>query len=338
MTALAQCDGLTGIANRSFFRARLKDAITQAKRTDSILAVLLLDLDRFKDINDLHGHQAGDALLVEVAERLASCIRETYTVGRLGGDEFAVIATNLTHVDGAGILARKIIDAIAKPIDLDGQKVVTGTSVGISLFPLDDDDPDKLLKNADLALYQAKDQNRGSLNFYRTEMNARAQLRKALETDLRRATDERSLFLHYQPILNPHGGDVVGAEALLRWNHPERGPIPPDEFIPIAESSGLIVPLGERVLMMACAQSVAWREVGLPSIPLAVNVSALQFMAGRFAETVTRVIAETGADSSCLELEITESAIVDNIHSVNDACLSGYHPHPLYVVCTHFPE
>ncbi len=316
LTALAQCDGLTGIANRSYFRARLKDAITQAKRTDGILAVLLLDLDRFKDTNDLHGHAAGDALLVEVAERIAGCIRETDTVGRLGGDEFAVIATNLTHADGAGILARKIIDAIAKPIDLDGRIVVAGASVGISLFPLDDDDPDTLLKNADLALYQAKDRNRGSLSFYRSEMNARAQLRKVLETDLRRATDEGSLFLHYQPILNPHSGEVIGAEALLRWNHPDRGPIPPDEFIPIAESSGLIVPLGERVLMMACAQSVAWREVGLPSILFAVNVSALQFRAGSLAETVTRVIAETGADPSCLGLEITESVIIDNISSV----------------------
>ncbi len=317
LTTLAQCDGLTGIANRSYFQTRLNDAITQAKRTGSMVAVLLLDLDRFKDINDLHGHPAGDALLVEVAERLVDCIRETDTVGRLGGDEFAVIATNLTHADGAGILARKIIDAIVKPIELDGQKVVVGTSVGISLFPLDDEDPDKLLKNADLALYQTKDQNRGALNFYHAEMNARAGVRKALETDLRRATDERNLFLHYQPILNPHSGDVIAAEALLRWNHAERGLIPPDEFIPIAESSGLIVPLGEHVLKMACAQSVNWHEAGLPAIPIAVNVSALQFRAGKFADTVTRIIAETGADASCLELEITESAIVDNIDHVN---------------------
>lgn len=261
---------------------------------------------------------AGDALLIEVAERLVGCTRETDPVGRLGGDEFAVIATNLAHADGADVLARKIIDTIAKPFDLDGQNVVTGTSVGIAVFPLDDDDPDELLKYADMALYQAKERNRGTLNFYRPEMNARARVRRALQTDLRRATDERHLELHFQPILDTHGREVIGVEALLRWNHPERGLILPDEFIPIAESTGLIVPLGERVLTMACAQSAAWHEAGFPLIPLAVNVSALQFRTGKLTEIVTRAIAETGAVAGCLELEITENAIVDNLDSVNE--------------------
>ena len=316
LTILAQHDSLTGLANRAFFQSRLNDAVTQAKRMGGMVAILLLDLDRFKSVNDTFGHPAGDLLLVEAAKRLIDCTRETDTVARLGGDEFAVIATNIVHPDVAGVLARKIIEAMAAPFDLDGHRVVTGTSAGIALFPLDENDPDELLKMADMALYQAKEQNRGTFNFYRAEVNERARIRKALESDLRRATDEKNLELYYQPILNPYNGEIISAEALLRWNHPERGLIMPDEFIPIAESNGLIVPLGERALRIACGQIVAWREAGLPPIPVAVNVSAIQFRSGQMAETVARVIRESGVDSSCLELELTESAVVDNIEIV----------------------
>ena len=316
LTILAQHDSLTGLANRAFFQSRLNDAVTQAKRMGGMVAILLLDLDRFKSVNDTFGHPAGDLLLVEAAKRLIDCTRETDTVARLGGDEFAVIATNIVHPDVAGVLARKIIEAMAAPFDLDGHRVVTGTSAGIALFPLDENDPDELLKMADMALYQAKEQNSGTFNFYRAEVNERARIRKALESDLRRATDEKNLELYYQPILNPYNGEIISAEALLRWNHPERGLIMPDEFIPIAESNGLIVPLGERVLRIACGQIVAWREAGLPPIPVAVNVSAIQFRSGQMAETVARVIRESGVDSSCLELELTESAVVDNIEIV----------------------
>lgn len=316
LTILAQHDSLTGLANRAFFQSRLNDAVTQAKRMGGMVAILLLDLDRFKSVNDTFGHPAGDLLLVEAAKRLIDCTRETDTVARLGGDEFAVIATNIVHPDVAGVLARKIIEAMAAPFDLDGHRVVTGTSAGIALFPLDENDPDELLKMADMALYQAKEQNSGTFNFYRAEVNERARIRKALESDLRRATDEKNLELYYQPILNPYNGEIISAEALLRWNHPERGLIMPDEFIPIAESNGLIVPLGERALRIACGQIVAWREAGLPPIPVAVNVSAIQFRSGQMAETVARVIRESGVDSSCLELELTESAVVDNIEIV----------------------
>ncbi|MCH7693347.1 MAG: EAL domain-containing protein [Proteobacteria bacterium] len=311
LVRFAQYDSLTGLANRSLFHTRLGDAIAHAKRTKQLVAVLLLDLDHFKNVNDSLGHPVGDMLLTQVSERLTACARETDTVARLGGDEFAVIATNITHGDGAAALARKLIDALAAPFTLNGQEVFTATSMGITLFPLDDKEPDQLLKNADMALYQAKAEGRGRYRFYDVKMNARAQARKTLEFEMRRALERHEFCLHFQPKINTFTGDLTGVEALIRWQHPERGMVLPGEFIPVAETTGLIVPLGDWVLHTACAQSVAWQKMGLPPVPVAVNVSAIQFKGTDFIDTVTRAIDESGIDPACLELELTESTVMD---------------------------
>ncbi len=311
LVTLAQYDSLTGLANRTLFHARLVDAVAQAKRTGQLVAVLLLDLDNFKDVNDTLGHPAGDMLLTLVSKRLTACARETDTVARLGGDEFAVIATNVTHGDGAAALARKLIDVLAAPFTLNGQEVFTATSIGITLFPLDGKEPDQLLKNADMALYQAKAEGRGRHRFYDAKMNARAQARKTLETEIRRALESHEFRLHFQPKVNTASGELTGVEALIRWQHPERGMVLPGEFIPVAETTGLIVPLGEWVLRTACAQSAAWQEMGLPPIPVAVNVSAVQFRGTDLIHTVARAIEEAGIDPVCLELELTETTIMD---------------------------
>lgn len=311
LVRFAQYDSLTGLANRSLFHTRLGDAIAHAKRTKQLVAVLLLDLDHFKNVNDSLGHPVGDMLLTQVSERLTACARETDTVARLGGDEFAVIATNMTHGDGAAALARKLIDALAAPFTLNGQEVFTATSMGITLFPLDDKEPEQLLKNADMALYQAKAEGRGRYRFYDAKMNARAQARKTLEFEMRRALERHEFCLHFQPKINTFTGDLTGVEALIRWQHPERGMVLPGEFIPVAETTGLIVPLGDWVLHTACAQSVAWQKMGLPPVPVAVNVSAIQFKGTDFIDTVTRAIDESGIDPACLELELTESTVMD---------------------------
>lgn len=311
LVRFAQYDSLTGLANRSLFHTRLGDAIAHAKRTKQLVAVLLLDLDHFKNVNDSLGHPVGDMLLTQVSERLTACARETDTVARLGGDEFAVIATNITHGDGAAALARKLIDALAAPFTLNGQEVFTATSMGITLFPLDDKEPEQLLKNADMALYQAKAEGRGRYRFYDAKMNARAQARKTLEFEMRRALERHEFCLHFQPKINTFTGDLTGVEALIRWQHPERGMVLPGEFIPVAETTGLIVPLGDWVLHTACAQSVAWQKMGLPPVPVAVNVSAIQFKGTDFIDTVTRAIDESGIDPACLELELTESTVMD---------------------------
>lgn len=311
LVRFAQYDSLTGLANRSLFHTRLGDAIAHAKRTKQLVAVLLLDLDHFKNVNDSLGHPVGDMLLTQVSERLTACARESDTVARLGGDEFAVIATNMTHGDGAAALARKLIDALPAPFTLNGQEVFTATSMGITLFPLDAKEPDQLLKNADMALYQAKAEGRGKYRFYDAKMNARAQARKTLEFEMRRALERHEFCLHFQPKINTFTGDLTGVEALIRWQHPERGMVLPGEFIPVAETTGLIVPLGDWVLHTACAQSVAWQEMGLPPVPVAVNVSAIQFKGTDFIDSVTRAIDESGIDPACLELELTESTVMD---------------------------
>ena len=311
LVRLAQYDSLTGLANRALFHARLRDAIAHAKRTKQLVAVLLLDLDHFKNVNDSLGHPVGDMLLTQVSERLTACARETDTVARLGGDEFAVIATNITHGDGAAALARKLLDALAAPFTLTRQEVFTATTIGITLFPLDDKEPDQLLKNADMALYQAKAEGRGKYRFYDAKMNARAQARKTLESEMRRALEHHEFCLHFQPKINTFTGDLTGVEALIRWQHPERGMVLPGEFIPVAETTGLIMPLGAWVLHAACAQSAAWLEMGLPPVPVAVNVSAIQFKGADLIDTVTRALDESGIDPACLELELTETAIMD---------------------------
>lgn len=281
-----------------------------------LVAVMLLDLDHFKDINDSWGHPVGDALLKSVADRLVSNTRETDTVSRLGGDEFAIIATNLADPEGAATLAHKAIKAISEPFNLDGQEVRTATSIGISLYPMDKTDPEKLLKHADFALYQAKGAGRGTFQFYDAEMNARRRARKTLEAELGLALERRELSLHYQPKVHAITGAVTGVEALLRWTHPERGAIPPTEFIPIAEASGQIVEIGRWVMETACAEHFVWRKAGLPPISMAVNLSGIQLRRPDLVDTVVKVVADTGIEPQHLEFEITEGTIIDKQGSV----------------------
>ena len=313
LTFLAECDTLTGLANRAVFHSRLADAIAQAHRNDSVMAVLLLDLDQFKDVNDTLGHPVGDLLIQQAAKRLSQCTRASDTVARLGGDEFAVVATNLAQTEDITVLARKISEDLAEPFDLDGNLISTSASIGNTVYPLDNGDPHQILKHADLALYQAKRTSRGSFHYYDAELNAQAQQRKWLENQMRTALESQQFILYYQPKVNIVGGEVVGAEVLLRWRHPECGMVGPAQFIPIAESTGLIVPLGEWVVREASKQCVAWRRQGLPPIPLAINVSAVQFRRSELVESIAEIIEETQIDPTWLELEITESMIMDRV-------------------------
>lgn len=302
---LAQHDSLTGLPNRMLFHDRLDQALSFALRKRGQLAVLLLDLDRFKTINDTLGHDAGDRLLQQAAARLKSCIRGSDTLARLGGDEFVIIQVELGLKEGAAALAERVSDAFRETFDLGGQSVHVGTSIGIAIAEpgrKGADSPGELLRHADLALYQAKLDMRGGHCFFEEGMNVRIQRRKSLEHDLRVALAKKQLELHYQPQLDLRTGEMTGVEALLRWHHPELGWIPPADVIPLAEESDLIVAIGEWVLGEACAQAAAW-----PSLNMAVNLSPIQFMRSDLVETVETVLATTGLPAERLELEITES-------------------------------
>ena len=273
---LALHDSLTGLPNRTLFHDRLQRALAEAERYDRRAGLLLLDLDQFKDINDMLGHTAGDQLLVEVARRLDACVRASDTVARLGGDEFALILTEMRRPEDAAAVARKAMQVLAKPFRLDGQEMHATTSLGIAIGPADGEDPSQLLRAADMALYRAKAEGRNAFRFYAAEMSAQVEARKELEGDLRRALERGELTLEFQPQFEFAAGRIVGAEALARWRHPRLGPVPPAEFIPLAESSGLIVPLGAWVLREACRQTRFWRDAGLPHLPMAVNLSLAQ--------------------------------------------------------------
>ncbi len=303
---LAHHDSLTGLPNRMLFQDRLDQALSLAVRKRSRLAVLLLDLDRFKTINDTLGHDAGDRLLEQTAVRLKSCIRGSDTLARLGGDEFVIIQMELGMKEDAVALAERISCAFRETFDLGGQNVHVGTSIGIAIAEpgrKGADSPGELLRHADLALYQAKLDMRGGHCFFEEGMNVRIQRRKSLEHDLRAALAGKQLELHYQPQLDLRTGEMTGVEALLRWRHPELGWIPPADVIPLAEESDLIVAIGEWVLGEACAQAAAW-----PSLNMAVNLSPIQFMRSDLVATVETALARTGLPPERLELEITESA------------------------------
>ncbi len=317
LAGCVQYDVLTGLANRSLFSTSLKSAIAQSKRSKRLVAVLLLDLDRFKDVNDTMGYSIGDKLLQGVSERLLGCVRETDTVARLSGDEFAVIATNLKSEKGAATVADKIIDALAETFEFEGTILYAGVSIGISLITSDVDDPSEYLKNADVALYQAKAESGCAYCFFDEAMNAREQAFRSMKIDIRAALEQGQFELHYQPKIRVDNGAVSGVEALLRWSHPERGMVAPDKVIPVAEASGLIMPLGAWVLNEACAQIGAWQKLGLPAIPVAVNTSALQFKQADFFDTVARTISTSGIAPDMLELEITESVIMDQSKGTN---------------------
>ena len=307
---LAHYDTLTGLPNRSAWQERARSALHSAQRHGDALAVLFLDLDNFKTVNDSLGHPTGDRLLAAVARRLAGCIRGEDLLARLGGDEFVALLPRLTHAEDAAVVARKMIRALSEPVHIDDHDLHVSVSIGIALFPTDGPEADTLLKHADTAMYSAKEAGRNNYQFFVPAMNARATERLRMENDLRRAVERNELVLHYQPQIEAASGTPYGCEALVRWIHPERGLVPPDEFIPLAESTGLIVPLGEWVLREACRQQVAWRRAGLPALVMAINISALQFHKPDFVERVSAVLSETGADPAHIELEITESALM----------------------------
>ena len=304
---IAYHDSLTGLPNRQLFLNQLGMAVHRAKRNDLMLAVLFLDLDRFKVVNDSLGHAAGDVLLQTVAERIRSTIRAEDSVTRLGGDEFAVLATEVFTAEDAEHLAERIIAAVKRPIILEGQELFVTTSLGISLFPHDAREPESLLKTADAAMYRAKGQGRDVVERYVPELGAAALDQLGLESNLQRALENEQLVVLYQPIVHTATGRVTGVEALLRWNHPERGLLPPSEFISLAEASGAIVLMGEWVMRECCRQVQAWRDRGQDAMRAAVNLSVRQLQHPELVPRVQRILEETGLPSASLELEITES-------------------------------
>ncbi|MBI5782251.1 MAG: EAL domain-containing protein, partial [Gammaproteobacteria bacterium] len=309
---LAHYDTLTGLPNRVLLQDRLSQTMFEADRRDRLVAVMFLDLDRFKIINDTLGHDVGDALLKEVAGRLTACVRAGDTISRLGGDEFTVVLANVAHVDDVSRVAQKIVDSFIPPFQIAGREMFISTSIGITLYPFDDDKLDSLLRNADAAMYHAKEMGRNTFQFYTAELNRRTARRMALETALRHALERDELLLHYQPQVNLKTGKIIGAEALLRWQHPEMGLIPPLDFIPLAEETGLIIPIGEWVLRTACQQAQAWRRAGYPRFQVAVNLSGRQLQHRDLAKLVKKVLKETGLDPRHLDLELTESLLMHN--------------------------
>ncbi|WP_305041005.1 putative bifunctional diguanylate cyclase/phosphodiesterase [Geoalkalibacter sp.] len=309
---MAFYDPLTGLANKRLFLDRLEHALPQARRAQRFPAVLFLDLDRFRNVNDTLGHAAGDQLLKEVGRRLQLTLRKDDTVARLGGDEFLILLPNIRQAEDAAQVAEKIIAALRLPFDIHGFELHLAASIGIAIFPFDGETTDGLLKNADTALNRAKELGRNNFQFYLAEMNESSLSRLGLESQLRKALERGELRLHFQPQYEVAGTMLVGLEALLRWEHPERGMVSPAEFIPLAEETGLIVPMGEWVLRQACAQNRAWQLAGFAPLRVAVNISARQFHQYDLVRLVRNVLAETGLDPQWLELEITESLIMQD--------------------------
>ena len=305
----AHHDALTGLPNRVLFRKQLQEALVRARRSGEDLAVHFLDLDGFKNVNDTLGHAVGDELLKCIAGRLQNTVRHADKIARLGGDEFAVLQLAAELPSGAGVLAGRLIDAVKAPCVVDEHQILVGASIGIAVLRTDGIhfNPDDLLKSADLAMYRAKADGRGRFCFFEPEMDARAQARRSLELDLRRALAQRGFELHYQPLVNLQSDSVTAFEALLRWPHPEREWISPADFIPLAEETGLIVPLGDWVLRQACRDAATWS----PDIKVAVNLSPIQFKAGDLVQSVADALTESGLAPQRLELEITESVLLD---------------------------
>jgi diguanylate cyclase (GGDEF)-like protein len=307
----ANYDALTGLPNRSLLHDRLKQAVF-AQRDIHPVAVVFIDLDHFKFINDSLGHSLGDKLLATVAERLQSIVRDGDTVARLGGDEFVLILNDQTKGDVIFRAMHRILKKVAEPMTIGDQELCVTCSAGVSVYPQDGPDVESLLKNADVAMYRAKERGRNNFQFYTSEMNARANERLTLEHNLRRALERNELLLHYQPKIDAATGTIVGAEALVRWGHPEWGLVAPDRFIPIAEETGLIMPIGEWVLRTACRQNRAWHDAGLPCGAMSVNLSARQFRQETLVRTVGRILSETGLAAQYLEMELTESVVMHN--------------------------
>ena len=309
---LSHHDKLTGLANRELFKDRLAQAVARAERSGNLVALLFLDLDRFKSINDMLGHLVADKLLVAVAERLKTCVRNVDTIARLGGDEFTIVLEDVATPFDAELVCRKVVGALEDPLEIEGQEIYATASIGVTFFPTDATEVTGLIRNADVAMYRAKEDGRNKYHLFTADLNARAVERLSIETALRHALDREELFLCYQPKVNLQTGRVLGVEALVRWQHPHRGIVSPDEFVPVAEETGLIVPVGEWVLRQACEDALRWSRSGVEDVNVAVNLSARQFRQGDLLKTVDNIFCELSFDPNRLELEITESLLMDD--------------------------
>ena len=316
MTHLAHHDNLTGLPNRVLLNDRLREAIILSSRHKRRLSVLFLDLDRFKHINDSKGHIVGDRLLQSVARRISTCVRSSDTVGRLGGDEFVVLLWEVRHAEDPAVTAGKILEVVRQPHLVDEDQLHITGSIGIVVYPDDGTDVETLMKKADLAMYQAKDNGRDGYQFFKPEMNARALERQSLEDSLRYAIERQELVLHYQPKFSLVTGGIIGTEALIRWNHPQRGLVLPGQFLTIAEECGLIVPIGRWVLHEACRQACAWQIAGLPPLGVAINISAVELRTPGFVSGLRAILKETGLEPQYLELELTETVLLEDSRSV----------------------
>jgi diguanylate cyclase (GGDEF)-like protein/PAS domain S-box-containing protein len=315
LSHLAQHDFLTDLPNRVLLNDRITQAISFAARYSKQLAVMFLDLDGFKRINDSLGHTSGDKLLQLVASRLVACVRRSDTVSRLGGDEFVVLLYQVEHAEDAAFISKKILSSLAEPFSIEQKHLDISASIGVSTYPGDGQDAETLLQKADTAMYAAKKLGRNNCQFFRAEMQARLLERQSLEGSLRHALSRNEFTLHYQPKISLKTGEITGVEALLRWKHPTRGLISPLQFVPIAEETGLIVPIGQWVLLQACRQARAWMNAGLPPVRMAVNVSAAEFMAKDFLSGVRAALISTGVDPHNLELELTETVLMQDAES-----------------------
>ncbi|HEX8988291.1 MAG TPA: EAL domain-containing protein [Rhodocyclaceae bacterium] len=305
-------DNLTGLANRTLLHDRIAQSIAFARRSGRSVAVMLLDLDHFKHVNDAFGHSAGDDLLKEVANRLRACVRESDTVARLGGDEFVIVLSDLSDADDVDAIAQKITDALKEPVHVGQREAYVGASIGISLYPRDGEHGETLLRNADIAMYRVKEHGRNSVRRFSPDMANMAVERIDMEGALRRAIERQELLLHYQPKIDLATRRIIGAEALVRWQHPLIGLVHPNEFIPLAEETGLVVPLGAWVMREAMRQQVAWQKAGLPALKLAINLSARQFRLENLPDIVSEALAEAGADARSFVFELTESMVMQD--------------------------
>jgi len=315
---LAHHDALTALPNRVLARDRVEVAMAFAERLKHKLALAFLDLDNFKTVNDSLGHNVGDALLKAVAARLRSNVRDTATISRQGGDEFLIMLPDIADADAIAAITAKLLESMSRPFDIDGHELVISASAGIAVFPNDGTDFDSLLKKADTAMYHAKQAGRSTYRFFSEQMNVDAVEHLRLQTGLRRALEQRELLLHYQPQIDLASNRVLGAEALLRWNHPEMGLIPPARFIPVAEAGGMIITIGDWVLREACRQAVLWHRAGFPDLVVSVNLSAIQFKRSDLQKTVLNALEESGLEPHCLELELTESIMIADTEIVLD--------------------
>jgi diguanylate cyclase (GGDEF)-like protein/PAS domain S-box-containing protein len=315
MTHSAQHDVVTNLPNRLLLNDRITQSIALARRQNRPIAVIFLDLDRFKYINDSLGHAIGDKLLQSVSKRLLAGVRASDTVSRQGGDEFVILLPEITYPVDAATSAKKILLSLGAPHSIAGQDLHINGSIGISVYPEDGGDAETLIKHADTAMYHAKENGRNNFQFFKAEMNLKVVERQSLEGSLRRALERAEFLLHYQPKVNLDTGEITGVEALIRWQQPDRGLVPPSQFVPIAEDCGLIIQIGRWVLREACRQARAWQDAGLPPLPVAVNVSAVEFRDKRFVEGVRTILSETGLEARYLQLELTEGVLMEDAES-----------------------